>query len=32
MDVDKKLMEASWPEGLDVGKTGSCSGGQGYIQ
>ena len=27
MDEDKRLMKASWWEGLAVGKTGSCSGG-----
>ena len=28
MDEDKRLVQASWWEGLAVGKTGSCSGGQ----
>ena len=30
--MDKMLVQASWWEGLAVGKTGSCSGGQGYAQ
>ena len=30
MDEDKRLMEASWWEGLTVENTGSCSGGQGH--
>ena len=30
MDKDKRLMGASWWEALAVGKTGSCSGGQGH--
>ena len=29
-DEDKRLVEAFWWEGLVVGKTGSCSGGQGH--
>ena len=32
MDEDKRLVEASWWEGLAVGKTRSCSGGQGHTQ
>ena len=32
MDEDKRLVWASWWEGLAVGKTGSCSGGQGHAQ
>ena len=32
MDEDKRLVEASLWEGLAVGKTGSCSGGQGHAQ
>ena len=31
MDEDKRLMEASRWEGLVVGKTGSCSGGQVHV-
>ena len=30
MDEDKRLVEAFWWEGLAVGKTGSCSDGQGH--
>ena len=30
MDEDKRLVEASLWEGMAVGKTGSCSGGQGH--
>ena len=30
MDKNKNLMEASWWERLTVGKTGSCSEGQGH--
>ena len=32
MDDNERLMEASWWEGLAVGKIGSCSGGQGHAQ
>ena len=32
MDEDKRLVEASWWEGLAVGKTRSCSGGPGHAQ
>ena len=38
MDEDKRLVETSWWEEVGrweeevVGKTGSCSGGQGYAQ
>ena len=32
MDEDKRLVHASYWEGLAVGKTGSCSGGQGHAQ
>ena len=32
MDETKRLVQASWWEGLAVGKTGSCSGGQGHDQ
>ena len=32
MDENKRLVEASWWEGLAVGKSGSCSGGQGHAQ
>ena len=32
MDEDKRLVNASCWEGLAVGKTGSCSGGQGNAQ
>ena len=32
MDEDKRVMEASWWEGLAVGKTGSCFGVQGHAQ
>ena len=32
MDEDKRLLQASYWEGLAVGKTGSCSGEQGYAQ
>ena len=32
MDKDKRLVQASWWEGLAVGKTESCSGGQGHAQ
>ena len=32
INEDKRLAEASWWEGLAVGKTGSCSGGQGHAQ
>ena len=32
MDNNERLMEASWWEGLAVGKIGSCSGGQGHAQ
>ena len=32
MDEDKRLVEAPWWEGLAVGKSGSCSGGQGHAQ
>ena len=28
----KQLIQASWWEGLAMGKTGSCSGGQGHAQ
>ena len=28
----KKIVQASWPEGLAVGKTGSCSGEQDHVQ
>ena len=31
MEKDKRLMEASWWDGLAVGKTGSCSGGQAML-
>ena len=31
-DEDKRLVEASWREGLAVGKTGSCCGEQGHAQ
>ena len=31
-DVDKRLVQASWWEGLSVGKTESCSGWQGHAQ
>ena len=31
MDEDKRLVETSWWEGLAVGKTGSCSGGQAML-
>ena len=30
-DEDKRLVEASWWDGLAVGKTGSCSGGQAML-
>ena len=30
MDKDKRLMEASWWEGLAVGESGSCSDGRGH--
>ena len=32
MEKDKRLMEASWWEGLTVGETGSCSDGWGHAQ
>ena len=32
MDKDKRLMEASWWEGLAVGESGYCSGGCGLAQ
>ena len=32
MDEDKRLVQASWWEGLAVGKTESCSEGQGLVQ
>ena len=32
MDEDKTVVQASWWEGLTVGKTESCPGGQGYAQ
>ena len=32
MEEYKQLVQASWWEGLAVGKTGSCSGGQGLAQ
>ena len=32
MDESKRLVQASWWEGLDVGKTRSCSGGQDPAQ
>ena len=32
MPEDKRLVQASLWEGLAVGKTGSCSGGQGHAQ
>ena len=32
INEDKKLVQASWWEGLAVGKTGSYSGGQGHAQ
>ena len=32
MDEDKRVMEASWWEGLAVGKTGYCFGAQGHAQ
>ena len=32
MDEDKRLVEASWWEELTMGKTRSCSGGQGHAQ
>ena len=32
INKDKKLVQASWWEGLAVGKTGSYSGGQGHAQ
>ena len=32
MDENKKLVEASWWEGLILGKTGSCSGEWGHAQ
>ena len=28
----KMIVQACWQEGLAVGKTGSCSGGQGHVQ
>ena len=31
-DEDKRLVQASWWEGLAVGKTGSCSGSQTSTQ
>ena len=31
MDEDKRLVHASYWEGLAVGKTGSCSGGQSHL-
>ena len=31
MDEIGRLVEASWWEGLAVGETGSCSGGQGLL-
>ena len=30
-DEDKRLVEASWWDGLAMGKTGSCSGGQAML-
>ena len=32
MDEDNRLVQVSWWEGLAVGKTGSCSDGQGHAQ
>ena len=32
IDEDKRLVQASWWEGLAVGEPGSCSGGQGCAQ
>ena len=32
VDEDKRLGQASWWEGMAMGKTGSCSGGQGHAQ
>ena len=32
VDEVKRLVQASGWEGLEVGKTGSCSGGQGCAQ
>ena len=32
VDEDKRIVEASWWEGPAVGKTGSCSSGQGHSQ
>ena len=32
MDKDKRLVEASWWEGLTVGESGSCSDGRGHAQ
>ena len=32
MEKDKRTVQASWWEGLAVGKTGSCSAGQGHAQ
>ena len=32
VDKDKRLMEASWWEGLTVGETGSCSDRWGHVQ
>ena len=32
MEEDKGLLEASWWEGVAVGKTGSHSGGQRHVQ
>ena len=32
MGEDKRLVETSWWEEEAVGKTGSCSGGQGHAQ
>ena len=32
MEKDKRLVEASWWEGLAVGKTGSYSDGWGHAQ
>ena len=31
IDEDKRLMQISWSEGLAMGKTVSCSGGQGLL-
>ena len=32
MRLSKRLVQTSWWEGLVVGKTGSCPGGQGHAQ